>query len=101
MMLTDGIGLELLEFVLFIHRGVERVDIYIYCSSEKGFFLHVVMLWMWRLYGTSLCAELEALRRVCGASALQAECMGNGGRWFVFLAPACLILRYDLRLALQ
>ena len=66
--------MELLEFVLFIHRGAERVDIYIYCSSEKGFFLHVVMLGMWRLYGTSLWAELEALRRMCGASALRAVC---------------------------
>ena len=53
-MLTNGIVLELLEFVLFIHRGIERVNIYIYCSSEKGFFLHVVMLGMWRLYGTKL-----------------------------------------------
>lgn len=54
-MLTNGIGLELLEFVLFIHRSVERVDICIYCcSSEKGFFLYFVMLGMWRLYGTKL-----------------------------------------------
>ena len=54
-MLTNRIGLELLEFVLFIHRGFERVDICIYCcSSEKGFFLHVAMLGMWRLYGTKL-----------------------------------------------
>ena len=54
-MLTNRIGLELLEFVIFTHRGFERVDICIYCcSSEKGFFLHVAMLGMWRLYGTKL-----------------------------------------------
>lgn len=85
-MLTNGIEMELLEFVLFIHRGVERVDICIYCcSSEKGYFLDVAMLGMWRLYGIKLVGRAGGVAQsvwgICFAG-----CMGNGERWLVFSA---------------